>query len=213
MPTVDWEVVCVASNYHVKNPFSYLYKRKLARIGEIRELERRYGKKFALFGKGWEGFSSWRGPLPYEKQGDIFRSSRVVVGGHPGGGMDYYLSDREFIALASGTPFVEFWTPRVEAIFQPEKHWFLYRDEKEMLQKTDYLLDSANHNIGRLTEETERYVRGHHSNFHRLKEMIRISAEYRESRAQKRPYQPELKFFLKGVDWHKEKIFALRNWA
>ena len=173
-PAVDWEVVCVASNHHVKNPFSYLYRHKLARIREAQILWRRYGKRFALFGRGWEGFPGWRGPLPYEHQGDIFRSSRVVVGGHPGGGMDYYLSDREFIALASGTPFVEFWTPRVEAIFRPEEHWFLYRDDKEMLKKIDLLLDSAVHKTGRLTEETERYVRSHHSNFHRLKEMIRL---------------------------------------
>ena len=82
-----------------------------------------------------------------------------------------------------------------------------------MLKKIDLLLDSAVHKTGRLTEETERYVRSHHSNFHRLKEMIRISAEYRESRAQNRPYQPELKFFLQDVDWQKEKPFALRNWA
>jgi len=212
-PAVDWEVVCVASNYRVRNPFSYLYQHKLARIREVQKLWRRYGKRFALFGKGWEGFPGWRGPLPYENQGETFRSSKVVVGGHPGGGMDYYLSDREFIALASGTPFVEFWTPRVEAIFRPEEHWFLYRNEKDMLKKIDLLLDSASHRTVRLTQETERYVRSHHSNFHRLKEMIQISADYRESRDQKRPYQPELKFFLQEVDWQKEKIFALRNWA
>lgn len=209
---VDWEVVCVASNYQVKNPFSYLYKHKQARIRQIRLLQRRYGRRFALFGRGWEGVSGWRGPLPYIEQARIYRASRVVVGGHPGGAMDYYLSDREFIAMASGVPFVEFWTPRIESLFKPEKHWYLYRDEKKMVQKIDNLLTTPDDRQTELAAETERYVRANHSNYHRLKEMVRIAIEYQESRSQGRPYKPELKIFLPEVAWRDEKKYALRNW-
>jgi hypothetical protein len=212
-PTVDWEVVCVASNYRVRNPFSYLYQRKLARIGQIRELERRYGGRFALFGKGWEGFSSWRGPLPYEKQGDIFRSSRVVVGGHPGGGMDYYLSDREFIAMASGSPFVEFWTPRIESIFSATKHWHLYRDTREMIKKVDSILKDPADLNQKASQETETYVRSKHSNYHRLKEMLQIATEFGFARSPQKKYQPKLNFFLPKINWEEEKKHALRGWT
>jgi len=211
-PAVDWEVVCVASNYRVRNPFSYLYQRKLARIREVQKLWRRYGKRFALFGKGWEGFPGWRGPLPYENQGDIFRSSRVVVGGHPGGGMDYYLSDREFIAMASGTPFVEYWTPRINTIFQDENHWYLYRDEAGMIQKIDRILEDSAGTFNSMAKSTEAYVRAKHSNYHRLKEMLRIAQKFSAARAAGEKYKPILEFFLPQVNWATEEKFALRGW-
>jgi len=211
-PAADWEVVCVASNYRVRNPFSYLYQRKLARIREVQKLWRRYGKRFALFGKGWEGFPGWRGPLPYENQGETFRSSKVVVGGHPGGGMDYYLSDREFIAMASGTPFVEYWTPRINTIFQDENHWYLYRDEAEMIQKIDRILENSAGTFNSMAKSTEAYVRAKHSNYHRLKEMLRIAQEFSAARAAGEKYKPILEFFLPQVNWAAEEKFALRGW-
>lgn len=208
----EWDVVCVASNYQVKNPFSYLYRHKLARIREIQGLSRRYGKKFALFGRGWKGFKGWQGPLPFEKQGEIFRASRVVVGGHPGGSMDYYLSDREFIAMASGSPFVEFWTPRIEKLLRAEEHWHLYRSEGEMIQVVDRLLGAGQNSARQQAAETERYIRARHSHYHRLKEMLEISKKYRKAQERKQGYQPQLSMFLPEVDWEKEKGFALRRW-
>lgn len=209
----EGEVVCVASNYRVHNPLSYLYRHKKARVEEIRALGHRYGKKFALFGRGWEGFTGWRGPLPYEKQGELFRGARVVVGGHPGGSMDYYLSDREFIAMASGTPFVEHWTPRVETLFRPGEHWYLYRNEQEMIRTIDRLLGEPAGAAKARATQTEAYLRSKHSQYHRLKEMLRIAKEYGECRGDGRGYLPKLEFFLPEVDWSREKRFALRGWG
>ena len=208
----DADVVCVASNYQVKNPFSYLYRHKLSRVREIRILARRYGKRFALFGRGWKGFDGWQGPLPYERQGELFRGARVVVGGRPGGSMDYYLSDREFIAMASGTPFVEHWTPRVETLFRPGEHWYLYRNDQEMIRNIDKLLDDSSGAAQARAAKTEQYLRSKHSQYHRLKEMLRIAKEYREQICDGRGYQPRLDFFLPEVDWGREKRFALRGW-
>lgn len=208
----DWEVVCVASNYQVKNPFSYLYQHKQARIRQIRLLQRRYGRRFALFGRGWEGVPGWRGPLPYIEQARIYRASRVVVGGHPGGAMDYYLSDREFIAMASGAPFVEFWTPRIETIFKDENHWYLYRDEAEMIRKIDRILEDSAGIFKNTAKSTEVYVRSKHSNYHRLKEMLRIAQELFAARAAGKRYKPNLEFFLPNVNWAAEEKFALKGW-
>jgi hypothetical protein len=210
---VDWEIVCVANNYHVKNPFSYIYQHKKDRIREVQALSRRYGKKFALFGRGWEGFAGWRGPLPYEKQGQIFRSSKVVIGGHPGGSMDYYLSDREFIALSSGAPFVEYQSPRIEKLFRPNEHWYLYKDNSEMLRIVDNLLGSFSDEARQKAAKTEAYTRAKHSNYHRLKEMLRIARDYREA-PKKDPWRPSgLAFLLPETNWDDEKNYALKGWA
>ena len=153
------------------------------------------------------------GPLPYEKQGEVFRASRVVVGGHPGGGMDYYLSDREFIAAASGTPFVEFWTPRIHAIFKEDKNWYLYRNNLEMIRKVDRILNDSKGLFQKLAQETEVYARSSHSNYHRLKEMVQIAQDFRLAKAYQKKYEPRLNFFLPEVNWGTEKRFALRGWA
>jgi len=210
---VDWEIVCVANNYHVKNPFSYIYHHKKNRTHEVQALSRRYGKKFALFGRGWEGFAEWRGPLPYEQQGQIFRSSKVVIGGHPGGSMDYYLSDREFIALSSGVPFVEYQTPRIEKLFRPNEHWYLYKDQKEMMRIVDNLLGSFSSEAKKKAEKTEAYTRAKHSNYHRLKEMVGIARDFREAQ-RKRPWRPSgLAFLLPEINWDDEQNYALKGWA
>jgi len=208
-----WEVTCVASNYRVRNPFSYLYAHKKLRIQQIRELNRRYGKRFALFGKGWEGFPCWKGPLPYAEQASLFRQSRVVVGGHPGGSMDYYLSDREFIALAAGCEFLEFWTPRIERIFRPGEHWHLYRNNQEMIDLIDKLLDGSTRENQERLQATVKYMMEKHSNYHRLKEMLCLAEEYREARGLKMHYRPELKLFLPEVPWAEEKQHALKGWV
>jgi len=209
----QWEVTCVASNYKVRNPFSYLYGHKQLRIQQIRELSRRYGKRFALFGKGWEGFPCWKGPLPYEEQASVFSQSRVVVGGHPGGGMDYYLSDREFIALAAGCEFLEFWTPRIDRIFRPEVHWHLYRNHQEMVKLIDKLLEESPGENQERRQAAVKYARAKHSQYHRMKEMLRLAKEYSEARDRKKQYRPELNLFLPEVPWDEEKQYALKGWV
>jgi hypothetical protein len=209
---LPWEVTCVASNYRARNPFSYFYAHKKHRILQIKELSRRYGKKFALFGNGWEGFSRWEGPLPYKEQAKIFRQSRVVVGGHPGGSMDYYLSDREFIALAVGCEFLEFWTPRIDRFFRPGMDWHLYRDNQEMVRIIDKLLEECRGENQERLQTTIRYVRDKHSQYHRMKEMLRIAREYQDARNRKKHYRPELNLFLPEVSWANERQHALRGW-
>ncbi len=126
--------------------------------------------------------------------------------------MDYYLSDREFIAMASGSPFVEFWTPRIEKLLRAEEHWHLYRSEAEMIQVVDRLLGAGQNSARQQAAETERYIRARHSHYHRLKEMLEISKKYRKALERKQGYQPQLSMFLPEVDWEKEKGFALRRW-
>lgn len=206
----EWDVVCVANNYRTRNPFSYIYKYKIERISEINALAKRYGKKFAIFGRGWNGLKNWQGELPFEKQGEVYKKSAVIVGGRPGGGMDYYLSDREFIALACGGKFVEFWTPRVEKIFQNDFHWYLYKKKSEMLKKIDFLLGSSVKNSDAQRVATQEYVRSKHSQYNRMAEMIRIAKEFLEERSKK--YRPKLNFFLPGTNLDIEMRYAIKGW-
>lgn len=206
----EWDVVCVANNYHTRNPFSYIFKYKMERISEIKSLAKRYGKRFAIFGRGWNGLKNWQGELPFEKQGEVYKKSAVIVGGRPGGGMDYYLSDREFIALACGGKFVEFWTPRVEKIFRNGYHWHLYKKKSEMLKKIDFLLEGSGNVQDTQRLKTESYVRSKHSQYNRMAEMIRIAKEF--SVAQSKKYRPKLNFFLPETNLDIEMRYAIKGW-
>jgi hypothetical protein len=211
--TCEWDVVCVGSNYKVRNPLSYLFYHKQVRIKQIKALSKRYGKRFALFGKGWEGFPCWKGPLPYEKQAAVFSQSRVVVGGHPGGFMNYYTSDRDFIALSTGCEFVEHWVPRTDRLFRNSLHWNLYRSHAQMLNIIDKRMNVSESENQEKRLATINYLHSKHSQYHRMKEMLRIAQEYREARDRKKQYRPELDLFLPEVPWDEEKQYALKGWA
>ena len=199
----EFDVVFVGSRVYPRNllsQFSYLYYwggRK--RVELVEAFTKRYGRRFGLFGKGWNGNSAWQGPVPYAGQHEAYRRSAVALGGMPYACNDYYTSDRVFIAMASGVPFVDYWVSGVDRLLQPGRDWWLAQSQDEMFRLCDTLLEMPSSERVGLGEEARKRVLSRHTQYHRCKEMIEIIRNIREAhRSGRRAAQPELSFLSRS---------------
>jgi hypothetical protein len=161
----------------------------------VAKLTRRFGGRFGLFGDGWEGYRSWQGAVPYDRQHEALHRSRVQIGGYPGCLNDYYTSDRVHIALASGIPFVDYWVPGVECFFQNGTEWWLGRTLNQMVDHVEKLLEKPQAELLEIGETVRQEILAHHTQYHRCQQMIEIVGRYRECKqAGKQAEIPALRF-------------------
>ena len=104
-------------------------------------LHERFGSRFACFGNGWAGFPYDRGPVSYDRQGQINRSAWVTVGWDHFTPTPYYFSDRLPIALASGVAHVTSFQPGYEAMFPREHGLFWAASIHEAVNTVTWLLE------------------------------------------------------------------------
>jgi spore maturation protein CgeB len=191
----EFDVAFVGSRIRSRNPLGHFYWVTRRRVEFVRAFTKRYGRRFGLFGKGWEGNRSWQGPVPYAGQNDAYRRSAVALGGMPHGYHDYYTSDRPFIAAASGVPLVDYWIPGVERILKPGRDWWLARNQQEMFGLCDRLLEMPNSERLRCGQEARESILAHHTQYQRCREMIEIAKSVREARLSgRRAPEPKLGF-------------------
>lgn len=90
-------------------------------------LERAFGKKFAVYGYGWEGPSA-HGAVPFKEQVPLFKKGKVVVDFPPRISEVLYASDRPYFICGAGSSLVMPYTPKLELLFEPDVHaHFVYR--------------------------------------------------------------------------------------
>jgi hypothetical protein len=78
----------------------------MQRVRLARGLQRLFGDRFAVFGRGWPADTNCHGPFPYERQTEVIQQSRMSVIWELYADHTFYFSDRLPIALASGIPFI-----------------------------------------------------------------------------------------------------------
>src|ERR1017187_2078685 len=61
----EFDLAFVGSRIRSRNPLSHFYWVSRKRVDFVKAATKRYGKRFGLFGKGWEGNPSWQGPIAY----------------------------------------------------------------------------------------------------------------------------------------------------
>jgi len=187
----EFDVVFVGSRIRSWNPLRMGRKR----VEFVEAFTRRYGSRFGLFGNDWNGNPSWQGPVPYAAQHEAYCRSAVALGGMPNMFHDYYMSDRPFIAIASGVPLVDYWVPGVDRILEPDRDWWLGRSHEEMFRLCDRLLEMPSGDRVRLGQEARERILAHHTQYHRCAEMIEIVKRLREARLSgRRAAEPELSF-------------------
>ena len=191
----EFDLAFVGNRMNSRNPANHFFWVARKRAQFVAALTKRYGRRFALFGKGWEGNQSWQGTIPYARQHEACQRSALVLGGMPNAYHDYYTSDRPYIAATSGVPLVDFWVPGVELILQPERDWWLARDLDEMFRICDQLLGLSCSERSRLAGEARRNLLALHTQYHRCVEMIDIveSVSSARRKGEKAPV-PRLKF-------------------
>jgi hypothetical protein len=191
----EFDLAFVGSRLRSRNPLSHFYWVSRKRVAFVEAATKRYGRRFGLFGKGWEGNPSWQGPIAYAAQHEAYYRSAVAVGGPTNAYYDYYTSDRVPIAVASGVPLVDHLVPGVDRIFEPGRDWWLAQDQVEMFRMCDKLLEMPSGDRVRLGQEARKRILAHHTQYHRCAEMIEIVKSLRVARISgRRVAQPDLSF-------------------
>lgn len=114
----DFDVVMIANESSSKVPLKSIPGSR-QRMSLAKQLERRFGSRFAVFGRGWSGPSA-HGPVEYLSQEDVVQSGWVTAN------WDHYPRERSFfsdrlpIALASGTIHVTSTHPGYDSLFGDE---------------------------------------------------------------------------------------------
>lgn len=198
-PELEFDVAFLGSRIYSRNPASHFFWVGRRRSEFVAALTRRYGKRFGLFGNGWEGNVAWQQPVAYARQYEAYRRAAVAVGGTPNANHDYYLSDRPFIAIASGVPFVDYKVCGVDRILSSGVDWWLANDITSLIRQCDQLLELSQAERTRLGQRARDRVIESHTQYHRCKEMVDIVCALKAARVGgKKSPPPTLSFLTPG---------------
>ena len=197
----EFDVTFVGSLSRSWNPASMYFWYSRRRAEFVAACTKRYGRRFGLFGNGWDGKESWQGSVPYARQHEAYQRSAVVLGGIPGAFHDYYTSDREFIAIASGIPLIDYSVRGVERILEHGVDWWLEDSLSGVFQRCDKLLELPNAERMQFGQHARERVLASHTQYHRCREMAEIVRDLRAARMSgKRMSAPDLTFLSRTRD-------------
>ena len=205
----DFDLVFVGSHNAGRNPLSSVTRAARNRFKLVSLLSRRYGRRFGLFGRNWQGNSSWQGPVAYSDQVVTARRGRIVFGGYPHCTADYYTSDRFFMAVSSGVPLVDYRVPKVDRLLADGSAWYSYCSEVELIRICDLLLNMDKQDLMEQSDTAAALVHERHTQYHRMKFAIQTMGMLRAARlAGKRCEVPKIDFLLPGAS----QSGAIENW-
>ena len=196
---ITHDVVFVGSRTGARNPARSHFWTDQLRTRSVRYLERVFGRGFALYGHGWEGRSSWLGPVEFADQLRVAARGAVIFGGYPGSRLPYYASDRPPIQMLSGRPLVDFLVDGVEAIFGDSNHGVKFSTMEDAISSIKKLLrnETLASEIGMRAKLN---VLERHMNNHRAETFFEFVSEIQEATRVGRPAkQPAPKFLMRGA--------------
>lgn len=101
-------------------------------------LHQKYGSRFGIYGRGWKGFG--RSSVGYFEQNDVYNASKMVISISQLIDVDNYYSDRQLIAMASGSPVLANYANGLEEDFEDRKDIIWFRNARECLDLVEYYL-------------------------------------------------------------------------
>lgn len=212
--STEYDVLFMGSNQQVKDPRHFMlgrqcrYRKRLVSI-----LYDVYGKKFGLFGRGWNGKYNDHGVFPFDQQLQYACKGRVLFGGYPGSREDYYESNRIFMQGAAPVGMVDWYVPRLDKIFRDGDHVEFCRNKTEMVKKIDQLLELSPNELIERGERRSKFIFSRHTQYHRMKLAVEVLKEMCSARREgRRAQKPKLDFFLPEVDLDNELKYAICNW-
>lgn len=146
--TRTFDVVMIGNRITSRIPFKRISGAK-KREELVRRLGEYFGLRFAVYGKGWDGFVGNRGRVKFNRQIETLRQSWISVGIEHCTGISHYFSDRLPIALSSGVAHVCHYRDGYSSLFEQDRDlvWFYRVDEAvEIIQETlskgpEYLIE------------------------------------------------------------------------
>jgi hypothetical protein len=187
------------------NNFSYAARK---RTKLVKALSKHFGKRFGLFGRGWDGVLPNQGPIHFSQQQNTFQRGRLTVGAYPYSMADYYASDRPFFSIPSGIPTIEIATPRLDRILRNNDHCYFCHSVDDVITTCDRLLQMDQVELYARASKAADYIAERHTQYHRAKVELEIAIRYRDN-GRKLDIIPSL--FLEEINAVEEKRFAVRS--
>jgi hypothetical protein len=209
----SFDISFVGSRNISKNPLSTLFYTGRRRQSLVSLLQRDFASRFALYGRGWEGFPSWQGPVAYANQIDAIRKSELFFGGYPGSVDLLYQSDRPWIALISEVPFIDWDVPGLSWMLQVGEDWYPVSTSSQLINQIKFLLSQESEVLQEKARLAALRAASRHSHYHRMRFMVRTaSLRWKAKDSRKTPPLPPFDFFLPEVDIQKILPQILVGW-
>ncbi|HBN08157.1 MAG TPA: hypothetical protein DD435_05770 [Cyanobacteria bacterium UBA8530] len=117
-PKREFDAIMIASLLKSRNPLpGFSIPGAAGRLALAKRLYRLLGKRFAVFGAGWEKYPFSRGTIPFDEQEKVIRNSWMSVVWDHYESIPYYFSDRLPISLAAGVAHLTNYHPGYELLF------------------------------------------------------------------------------------------------
>lgn len=103
-------------------------------------LYQRLGKRFIVYGHGWDRYPFWQGPVPYDQQESRLRQHLLSVGWNHFDQEGFYYSDRLPISLLAGVAHATNYQPGYELLFQNGEQLAYFHNVKDAVDLVDWML-------------------------------------------------------------------------
>lgn len=135
----NYDVIMIGNNTKSKIPFRSMpgssQRERLANL-----LSSKFGRRFALFGQGWQENKSNRGPLEFSLQEELMHTAWLRVGIDHFPNYEGYFSNSLPITLISGTPYVVKYIPGMENFLVDGYHCRMFDTTEEAIEITKELI-------------------------------------------------------------------------
>lgn len=176
----EYDVVMIGNRNRGRFPGSAVPgARRRAQLAEL--LERQYGRRFALYGHGWDGHSSWKGPLAFEDQGEANRSAWVSAMWDHFPTIANYTSNRVPISLASGVPHVTNYKPGYELIYPPGSGLYWAQTVRSVAEMVAVVLAMPREDLLALGEQAASFARDHRSEEAAMERLVEDVSAFRSA--------------------------------
>lgn len=120
-----------------------------------------YGDRYAVFGagQGWKGEAYCRGPIDFDSQEQVIRSSWLTVNWGQFDEIPMYSSDRLPISLAAGVVHITNYQRGYEHLFPDPKGIYFVHSPAEALDVADFLLSMPRERLVAIAEQGATYAR------------------------------------------------------
>lgn len=191
----SYDLVMIANKWKFRRPFASAPGTKNRPI-LIKLLEEEFGERFALYGNGWDNFSSSKGPIDFFKQIDVYNASKVAIGIPQFSDIEYYDSNRPFNTIATGIPYVSGYSPKFDEILKDGVHCHYFRTLNEAVDKVKWLLNMPEQQRLEMALKAADYVRRHHTQRSRMEILISTLEGIWAHKHCNSPFPEEIKTFI-----------------
>jgi len=129
------------------------------RVQFAQRLYKRIGKRFKVYGRGWEKYPFSAGSVAYADQEKVLRQNLLSVNWDHFPNIPYYFSDRLPISMISGVAHATNYHPGYELLFKNGEQLVYYHSVQAAVDDIDWLLSQPANRLIEIGIEGERFIR------------------------------------------------------